>query len=645
MADIRNSALVNGGTEAGSSLVERGCPVRVVMDRAEELAQTGSWDWDLETDELLWSDNMFRLLGLKPGEVTPTPAYVAERIHPDDRERVQGELDSARQRGTLPDVSYRVSWPDGTVHVLRSLSDTAVEGDGRPARLVGSVQDVTELSKALRQTAESLKLMETLQSAAPVGFAFVDRAFRIVRVNATLADVTGSDPEELIGRTVAEVIPDVWSQMETVYRRVLETGEPVVNVEVERGLRSGTGHRFWLASYYPVRIEDQVIGIGIVVLDITEREEADRLRAAVMDTMVEGLYVLDGDGRLTLMNSAASQMLGWSEQELLGKPVHAAIHFQHADGSPHPEADCALLKVRTEGRDVRMDHEAFTRKDGTICPVAYSAAPLRAGTAIRGVVVVFRDTSADKSEAEQRKRELDKIAWVGRIRDALDEDRMTLYSQPIVPLSGGASSKELLLRMVGRSGEIILPGSFLPVAEQYGLIAEIDRWVVVQAIRLAANGRRVEVNLSAATIGHLDLLPLIERELREAHTDPANIVFEITETALMQNMGAGEFLARGLTAIGCQLALDDFGTGFGSFTYLKKLPITYLKVDVDFVRDLATNRDNQHLVRAIVGLARDFGYETIAEGVEDAETLALVKEYGVNFAQGFHLGRPAPIDR
>jgi PAS domain S-box-containing protein len=645
MADIRYSAPVNGGAESGSSLLERGCPGRGVLERAEELAQTGSWDWNLETDELLWSDNMFRLLGLKPGEVTPTPAYVAGRIHPDDREGVQRELDSARRRGTLPDVSYRVSWPDGSVHVLRSLSDAAGEGNSRPLRLVGSVQDVTELSGALRQTAESLNLVETLQAAAPVGFAFVDRTFRIVRVNATLAEVSGGAPDELIGRIVAEVIPDVWSQMEAVYRQVLETGEPVVNVEVEREPSSASVHRFWLASCYPVRIEDQVIGIGIVVVDVTEREQADRLRAAVMDTMVEGLYVLDGDGCLTLMNSAASQMLGWTEQELLGKPVHAAIHFQHADGSPYPEADCALLKVRTEGRHVRMAHEAFTRKDGTICPVAYSAAPLRAGSAIRGVVVVFRDTSAENSEERRRKRELDKIAWVGRIRDALDEDRMTLYSQPIVPLSGGEPSQELLLRMIGRSGEITPPGSFLPVAEQYGLIAEIDRWVVVQAIRLAAHGQRFEVNLSAATIGHLDLLPLIERELRDAHTDPANIVFEITETALMHNIEAGEILARGLTAIGCQLALDDFGTGFGSFTYLKRLPITYLKVDVDFVRDLATNHDNQHLVRAIVGLARDFGYETIAEGVEDAETLALVKEYGVNFAQGFHLGRPAPINR
>jgi PAS domain-containing protein len=182
MAGIRNSAQVNGGAGLASSLLERGCPGRVVLERAEELAQTGAWDWNLETDELLWSDDMFRLLGLEPGEVTPTPAYVAARIHAGDRERVQRELDSARQRGTLPDVSYRISWPDGTVRVLRSLSGAAVGGDGRPSRLVGSVQDVTELSEALRQTAESLNLMETLQSAAPVGFAFVDRAFRVVRI-------------------------------------------------------------------------------------------------------------------------------------------------------------------------------------------------------------------------------------------------------------------------------------------------------------------------------------------------------------------------------------------------------------------------------------------------------------------------------
>ena len=123
--------------------------------------------------------------------------------------------------------------------------------------------------------------------------------------------------------------------------------------------------------------------------DITERQEAEHFRAAVMDTMVEGLYALDDQGRLTFMNSAASKLLGWSEEELRGKPMHAAIHFQHADGSPYAEDECELLKVRVQGRPVRMVHDAFTRKDGTIFPVAYSAAPLMSGTYVVESFVVF----------------------------------------------------------------------------------------------------------------------------------------------------------------------------------------------------------------------------------------------------------------
>jgi EAL domain-containing protein (putative c-di-GMP-specific phosphodiesterase class I) len=198
--------------------------------------------------------------------------------------------------------------------------------------------------------------------------------------------------------------------------------------------------------------------------------------------------------------------------------------------------------------------------------------------------------------------------------------------------------------MRGQGGEIIAPGSFLPVAEKYGQIGEIDRWVIGEAVRLAAGGLRVEANLSAASIGNLDLLSLIERQLRAADADPSNLIFEITETAVMEDVEAGTAFAHGLAGIGCQLALDDFGTGFGSFTYLKTVPVTYLKIDVDFVRDLGSNPANQHLVRAIVGLADGFGYKTIAEGVEDAETLALLTDYGVDFAQGFYLGRPAPIE-
>jgi PAS domain S-box-containing protein len=502
-----------------------------------------------------------------------------------------------------------------------------------------------QLREVEREAAQSLTLLETLQATAPIGFGFVDREFRFVRVNETLAALNGHPAEWHLGRKVAEVVPELWPEIEPAYRRVLDSGDALVNQALEGPSQAVNGEiGFWLVSFYPVRVDDKMIGIGIVVVDITELKQAEDFRAVVMENMAEGLYAVDHDGRLAFMNSAASEMLGWTEKELRGRLVHETIHFQRADGSPYPAQDCELDAARVDGKLVRIHEDAYTRKDGSIFPVSCSAAPLLGGTSVSGAVMVFRDITEESEERLRRQRELDALTWVGRVRDALDEDRFVLYSQPIVPLNGGEAGEELLLRMVDQKGQTIPPNSFLPVAEKYGLIAEIDRWVVSQAIGLAASGRRVDANLSAESMANLDLLSLIERELHETGADPANVVLEITETALMEDLAAGEAFARGLTELGCGMALDDFGTGFGSFTYLKNMPIAYIKIDIDFVREIASNPANQHLVKATVGLARDFGYETIAEGVEDAESLALLKEYGVDFAQGFHIGRPAPLD-
>jgi EAL domain-containing protein (putative c-di-GMP-specific phosphodiesterase class I) len=265
------------------------------------------------------------------------------------------------------------------------------------------------------------------------------------------------------------------------------------------------------------------------------------------------------------------------------------------------------------------------------------------GSLVDGAVVVFRDITEEKAERLRVNRELDALTWVGRMREALDDNRFVLYFQPIVPLRGGRESGELLIRMLGRGGEVIAPGAFLGAAEKYGLITEIDQWVVKQAARLAAQGRHVGANLSAESIVTLDLLALIDQAIHEAGADPSNLVFEITETALMRDVNKGEAFARGIVDLGCAVALDDFGTGFGTFTHVKKLPINFLKIDIEFVRDLVTSSASQHVVKAIVNLAQGFGCQTVAEGVEDGEALALLQDFGVDFAQGFYLGRPAPL--
>jgi PAS domain S-box-containing protein len=374
-----------------------------------------------------------------------------------------------------------------------------------------------------------------------------------------------------------------------------------------------------------------------------EQEETQALQSVVMQNMAEGLFVTDGEDRLTFMNSAASRMLGWDADELAGKPVHTAIHSHRDGGAPCQDEECELLNAGTRAATVTVAEDLFTRSDGTTLPVAYSVAPLLTGSTGRGVVVVFRDATADQADRTRVQRELDALSWVGRTRDALDEGRLVLYAQPIVPLSTGDPRQELLLRMVGRGGEIIPPGRFLPAAEKYGVIGEIDQWVVAQAIQLAGAGRHVEVNLSAESIGSPELLAVIEHQLGATGADASKIVFEITETALMRDIKAGEAFTHYLVKLGCGLALDDFGTGFGSFTYLKTLPVDYLKIDIEFVRNLPSNLANQHLVKAVVNLAHGFGKQTIAEGVEDEESVDLLRDYGVDFAQGYYLGRPAPI--
>jgi PAS domain S-box-containing protein len=571
-------------------------------------------------------------------------------VHPEDAERASKAWQQATVRGTDYLLDYRLRRFDGVFrwHSFRAipLRDAAGEID----LWIGTATDVDDqkelelaLRRAEREATETVTLLESIGAATPVGFKLVDRDLRVVRINQTLADANGMTVEGSMGRTIAELVPDLWPQLENVYRRVL-AGETVSNVDVSRP-SAADPHlmRHWLASYYPVRIDDEIIGVGNVVVDITERKEAEEFRAVVMDNMAEGLYALDADGLVTYINPAAASMLGWTGDELRGKPMHETVHFQRADGRTVPSEDCSLLQVRTQGRSILILDESFTRKDGSIFPVALSSAPLRSGSTVQGVVVVFRDITEEKKEHAAAQRELDALTWIGRIREAIDENRLVLYSQPIVPLAEGQPSEELLLRMIGRDNEVIMPGSFLPVAEKYGLIGEIDRWVITQATRRAATGRRViEVNLSAASIGPSDLLPFIEQQIREAHANPANLVFEITETALMHDITAGEAFARGLAALGCGLALDDFGTGFGSFTYLKKLPITHHTIDIEFVRDLVTNPDNLHVVKAIVSLARAFGLKTIAEGVEDEQALTLLRAEGVDFAQGFHLGRPGP---
>ena len=238
------------------------------------------------------------------------------------------------------------------------------------------------------------------------------------------------------------------------------------------------------------------------------------------------------------------------------------------------------------------------------------------------------------------------------IRDGLDEDRFVLQAQPIMNLATGDTSQfELLLRLRDPLGELISPAAFLPAAERYDLIGAIDRWVVKRSIAMLAEenrrGRRLtfEINISGRSAGDPELLALIEHELRTNEVDPAQVIFEITETTAVANIPRAQEFAHRLAGLGCRFALDDFGAAFASFYYLKHLPFDYLKIDGEFVRGCVTDRTDQLVIQAVVDIARGLGKRTVAEMVGDEETLELVRDLGVDFVQGFHIGRPAPLAR
>ena len=325
------------------------------------------------------------------------------------------------------------------------------------------------------------------------------------------------------------------------------------------------------------------------------------------------------------MGFSKGELLGRTEAELLLPPEEAARVWEDNE------------QIMTTGKG-REFEESIPDPGGGRRTFISQKFPLRdAEGEIHGLGAILTDIS----ERKQREEELlSRVEWSSRIREAIASDQFTLHAQPIIDLSNGARvQEELLIRMQGEDGELVMPGEFLPAAERFGLAPEIDRWVVTKAAAMARH-RRVEVNLSGKSIGDPTLPGFIEVELAEAGADPANVVFEITETAAAEDFDQARRLAGRLTRLGCGFALDDFGTGYGSFTYLKNLPVSFIKIDYEFVRTMAHDDANHRVVRSMIGVARDFGIETIAEGVESAETLDLLTEMGVDYAQGFHIGRP-----
>ncbi|HET9123323.1 MAG TPA: EAL domain-containing protein [Solirubrobacteraceae bacterium] len=241
-------------------------------------------------------------------------------------------------------------------------------------------------------------------------------------------------------------------------------------------------------------------------------------------------------------------------------------------------------------------------------------------------------------------------SWIARLRTALAEDLFELHAQPIVGLGDDAMPRYELLLRLRDDGRVLAPAAFLDSAERFDLIGEIDRWVLRQAVRMLHDRHRagqdisLTVNLSGKTMTDESLAADLARMIDARPIPRGALIVEVTETTAIVNIRRAAALARQLRRLGCHFALDDFGSGFSSFYYLKHLEFDYLKIDGEFIQNLVTNPADQVVVRAVVDIARGLGSRTIAEFIGDEETVTLLRELGVDYGQGFHLGLPGPLE-
>jgi diguanylate cyclase (GGDEF)-like protein len=378
----------------------------------------------------------------------------------------------------------------------------------------------------------------------------------------------------------------------------------VIDIDGLKEVNDRLGHR---AGDTLIRCVSEILGERVRATDLVARLSGDEFAVLMPQTDTAGAMQLGEDLRAQVAEGLAQGSEGGDATISVGITMFGGSDAVGAE-SVLVAADQAMYQAKSEGRNrIALFHPPGGKGD----------------TARR-----TQTTSA-------------------RIRDALTQNRFSLATQPIRSLaSGGIERYELLLRMTGDDGELLPASSFIEAAERSGMVQELDRWVVARALELIGERERagrpvsLHMNISGASMTDLSVLEYIERRLDEGEADPSRCTFEITQTARVEDYETAAGFADRLTEFGCEVAIDDYGAGFGPLAYLKKVPFDVIKIDGTFVREMPRNDADQLVVKAIVEIARGLGKRTIAEFVEDEETRTLLQEYGVDMAQGYHLGRP-----
>lgn len=677
------------------------------LQLAMEVGRIGIFDLDFASERYSWDNRMHELYDLPPGHFDGSLEMWVGFIHPDDVAKVLCENEAAIRDTSVFSIDFRIRLQrSGGIRHIRSLARVIRRPDGSPIRAIGMNWDITDhmdLAEALAEEKERLRI--TLHS---IGDAVIstDAQARISFMNPVAEQMTGWPAAEAMGRPVTEVfrlvdeasgdpIPDPVGVC-------LERMEPLYLSDGAILLGRGGERRNVRDSAAPVRTASgEIIGAVLVFQDVTK----DRVlqQALVHSASHDSLTGLPN--RMAFehgLREAVGQVRRGGREQVLCYIDLDRFKIVN-DGAGHAAGDALLRDVanllrrrcRAEDLVARLggDEFALLLHDCTIGDgVTIARQLIRAVAGLRflwddkayhigasvGLTVVAADAGrpdelmsqadvacytaktagrsrvsiygGDGSAARRHHREIQVAAG---IRNAIETNRFRLYAQEIRSLRPQAEPMrhfEILLRMQDDNGGIVEPADFIPASERYDLMGSIDRWVIRTTLRdhgphlRAAPDLSIGINLSANSLNDPFLWPFLKEELFVSGLNPGRLHLEITETAMINNLGAaGQFVSRARAA-GCRVVLDDFGTGLSSFSYLRQFPVDGLKIDGGFIRQVAGSAVDRAIVESINAIGHRLGAITIAEHVEDEATLEIVRAMGIDQAQGFAVARPMPID-
>ena len=676
--------------------------LRMALDAARmTIWDTAIHDGTVYNSTVSWQCSGQCLLGLPPGRLTQPFVDFLSYVHPDDRDALATIMQEAVDAGTGYEVEYRVVWDDDSLHWLAAKAHVLSDAHGAPTGTLGVVWDITDRKLAEQASARDREMASVTLRAIGEGVITIDPHGKTEYLNRTAEQLTGWGNHEARGQDIAITL-HLTSEAgepiaEHVALRCLRLRQTVAQAS-NNLLVTRQGRRIAVEeSASPIWADNgALLGVVVVFRDVSHERKLTRQLSwnASHDTLTglinrrefeariaEALYSAKEEGHVHAMLymdldqfKIVNDTCGHAAGDLLLQLLARMLQTQMRDSDVLARLGgdelgvllprCAIDQARLIAEGLRQSIRNFrfvwqdrsfelgvsigmvevTRhsKSMTELLMAADQACYLAKERGRNRVHVYR-------ESDQRlARRLGEMQWVSRLNEAFEQQYFRLYTQPIVGLGEhGANHLEVLIRIQPAKGDLILPGAFIPAAERYDLMNAIDRWVIRAVCRHAGESASAPVeysiNLSGTSLADESLHDYIVAQFREFNVAPQHICFEITETAVIANLiKAQEFMGK-LKALGCRFSLDDFGSGLSSFAYLKALPVDFLKIDGVFIRDIATNSINRAMVKAINEVGHVMGLRTVAEYVEDDATLDVVRDLGVDYAQGYAVGPLRPL--